>query len=155
MVFSKSTFWKKTIEARAISDNRAKWEKWIDMAKKFLDARDLEDSSNCATTSFPAPVAPLEKTTPDKIIKNDHGSVTRRRSRSKPSHRHRCSTAVAEGARTASVKVFPWVLVLILFLVVLRLQVTLLSIERYMLDTTALIGDLQKQLASLQSIGCQ
>uniref|UniRef100_H3HB91 VASt domain-containing protein n=1 Tax=Phytophthora ramorum TaxID=164328 RepID=H3HB91_PHYRM len=28
VVFGKSTFWKNTIEARAISDNRVKWEKW-------------------------------------------------------------------------------------------------------------------------------
>ncbi|RMX69245.1 hypothetical protein DD238_003908 [Peronospora effusa] len=155
VVFGKSTFWKKTIEARAISDNRAKWEKWVGMAKKFLDVRDLNDSTNCALKSFPASIAPSEKTAPEKTNRNDHGSVARRRSRTKPSHRHRCSTAAAIGARTASVKVFPWVLVLILFLVVLRLQMTLLSIEHYLLDNTELIGDLQKQLSRFQAEGCQ
>ncbi|CAI5717963.1 unnamed protein product [Peronospora destructor] len=153
VVFGKSTFWKKTIEARAISDNRAKWKKWVGMAKKFLDVRDLNDNTKCASKSFPASITPSEKTAPDKII--SHGSVARRRSRSKPSHCHRCSTAAVEGARTASVKVLPWVLVLILFLVVLRLQMTLLSIERYLLDNTELIGDFQKQLSSLQAKGCQ
>ncbi|CAI5709772.1 unnamed protein product [Peronospora farinosa] len=155
VVFGKSTFWKKTIEARAISDNRAKWKKWVGMAKKFLDVRDLNDSTNCALKSFPASITSTEKTAPEKINRNDHASVARRRSRSKPSHRHRCSTAAAIGARTASVKVFPWVLVLILFLVVLRLQMTLLSIEHYLLDNTELIGDLQKQLSRFQAEGCQ
>jgi hypothetical protein len=50
------------------------------------------------------------------------------------------------GARSAPVKVFPWVLVLLLLLVILRLQMTLSSIERSLAVNTELIGDLQRQL---------
>ncbi|ETL83291.1 hypothetical protein L917_16743 [Phytophthora nicotianae] len=158
VVFGKSTFWKKTIETRAISDNRAKWEKWVRMAKEFLDTRGVNEE---------APESPPTSSSSSEIVqdavKKDRGPIMRRRSRSrsrsrsKPSHRHRSSTAVvmpAGGVRTAPVKVFPWVLVLLLVFVILRLQMTLSRIEQSLLVNTELVGDLQRKIADLQPGAC-
>ncbi|KAG7380633.1 hypothetical protein PHYPSEUDO_006974 [Phytophthora pseudosyringae] len=157
VVFGKSTFWKNTIETRAISDNRAKCEKWVGMAKEFLDTRGLNEAANCASESPPTSSTSSEKAVVQDANRNDRGSTVRRRSRSKPNHRHRSSTAAmvpSGGARTAPVKVFPWMLVLLLLLVILRLQMTLSSIERSLLVNTELIGDLQRQIVGLQAGSC-
>ncbi|KAK1930550.1 Protein VASCULAR ASSOCIATED DEATH 1 [Phytophthora citrophthora] len=157
VVFGKSTFWKNTIETRAISDNRAKWEKWVAMAKDFLETNNHNEAVNCATESPPTSSSSYEKAGTHDCVRKDRGSVVRRRSRSrsKPSHRHRTSTAAVPcGARTAPVKLFPWVLVLVLLFVILRLQTTLSSIEQSLLTNTQLIGDLQRQIANFQTGAC-
>ncbi|KAF4150309.1 VAD1-like StAR-related lipid transfer domain [Phytophthora infestans] len=160
VVFGKSTFWKKTIETRAISDNRAKWEKWVSMAKEFLDTRDLHEAANCASESAPTSSSSSEKATVHGVMRKDRGPTTRHRSRSrsrsKPSHRYRSSTAVVmpTGARTAPVKVFPWVLVLLLLFVILRLQMSLSRIEHSLLVNTELMSDLQRQIVGLQTGAC-
>lgn len=157
VVFGKSTFWKNTIETRAISDNRAKWDKWVAMAKDFLETNNLNEAVNCAAESPPTSSTSSEKADAQDCARKDGGSVVRRRSRSrsKPSHRHRSSTvAVPSGARTAPVKFFPWVLVLLLLLVVLRLQATLSSIEQSLATNTQLISELQQQIASFQTGAC-
>ncbi|CAH0476742.1 unnamed protein product [Peronospora belbahrii] len=155
VAFGKSTFWKKTIEARAISDNRAKWENWAEMAKEFLGSRNLNDAANCAVENSPTPSTLLAKTAPDEVARKDHGSVVSRRCPTKPRHLHGYSTTAAGGACAATVRVFPWVLVLLLLLVVLRLQMTLSSIERSLLDNAKLISNLERQLSSLEVEGYQ
>ncbi|KAG6582817.1 GRAM domain-containing protein 1A [Phytophthora cinnamomi] len=156
VVFGKSTFWRNTIETRAISDNRAKWEKWVGMAKEFLSTRDLNDAANLAPESPPTSSTSSENAVVHDATKKDSGT-TARRGRSKPCHRHRSttvSTIPPGGVRTAPVKVFPWVLVLLLLLVVLRLQTTLTSIERSLLVNTELISQLQQQIVALQAGAC-
>eukprot|EP00644_Phytophthora_capsici_P001073 jgi/Phyca11/509325/fgenesh2_kg.PHYCAscaffold_43_\ len=157
VVFGKSTFWKNTIETRAISDNRAKWDKWVAMAKDFLETNNLNEAVNCAAESPTTSSTSSEKADAQDCVRKDGNSVVRRRSRSrsKPSHRHRSSTvAVPSGTRTAPVKFFPWVLVLLLLLVVLRLQATLSSIEQSLATNTQLISELQQQFASFQTGAC-
>ncbi|KAL4177638.1 hypothetical protein KRP22_002568 [Phytophthora ramorum] len=157
VVFGKSTFWKNTIEARAISDNRVKWEKWVRMAKEFLDTRELNDAANCIPESPPSSSTSSEKAALQDDIRQNHEPLARRRSRSKAIHRHRSATASAipsAVARTGAVKVFPWVLVLLLLLVILRLQMTLSSIEQSLLVNTELIGELQQQLLGLHPGAC-
>ncbi|KAE9038167.1 hypothetical protein PR001_g5712 [Phytophthora rubi] len=156
VVFGKSTFWKNTIETRAVSDNRAKWEKWVSLAKDFLCTRDLNDTANCTPESPPASSTSSEKAIPCDATRKDPGSMSRR-TRSKPSHRHRNSTVSTSppgGVRAAPVKVFPWVLVLLLLLVILRLQTTLSSIERSLLVNTELINQLQQHVVDLQAGAC-
>ncbi|TMW66523.1 hypothetical protein Poli38472_004288 [Pythium oligandrum] len=54
VVFSKSTFWKSTIESRAIADNKTKWMRWVQMAKAHLGGEDVVEPS--ATTESSQPV---------------------------------------------------------------------------------------------------
>ncbi|EGZ26415.1 hypothetical protein PHYSODRAFT_285218 [Phytophthora sojae] len=126
------------------------------MAKDFLRTRDLNDAAHSAPESPPASSTSSEKAEVYDESKKVPGSTTRR-TRSKPSHRHRISTAMTTPSgcvRTAPVKVFPWVLVLLLLLVILRLQTTLSSIERNLLMNTQLINQLQQQVVALQAGAC-
>ncbi|KAG7399467.1 hypothetical protein PHYBOEH_008839 [Phytophthora boehmeriae] len=156
VVFGKSTFWKKTIETRAISDNGAKWEKWVRMAKDFLKSQDSHNATNSSESS-PTSSSSSEKTSAQGAGKKERRSLSRQRSKS--NHRHRNSTASARmvspvsNHRPAPVKVFPWVLVLLLLLVILRLQMTLSTIEQTLQLNTEIVGELQRQLVGLQAQG--
>ncbi|TDH73420.1 hypothetical protein CCR75_006682 [Bremia lactucae] len=151
VVFGKSTFWKNKIEARAIKDNRAKWERWIESAKKFLDSRGLITGAQCViarphTSGTSSEIfAPAEIKTDDKYTK----------CRKLGLHKQPSSDAICSGARTARVKVFTWVILIVLLLIVLHLlQTTLSSIERIVLINFELIKDLKKQMSDIQAQGC-
>ena len=157
MVFGKSTFWKKTIEARAISDNQTKWEKWVGMAKEFLNSRNRDDAVNRALKSSLTSSTSLDKAIPHEDITKDRGAVVRHRSQSKLHHHHRGitgTTLTCGRVRTAAAKVFPWILVLLLLMIILHLHTTFSNVEQSLLENTRLIVDLQKQLASFQAGIC-
>ncbi|CEG47283.1 Uncharacterized conserved protein, contains GRAM domain [Plasmopara halstedii] len=153
VVFGKSTFWKNTIETRAIKDNRLKWEKWVGMAKAFLNSRKL-DQDVCILERSPTSDFSSDKAIVQDATKMDQRSVQHR---SKPNYWHRNSVGAvmpSEGAQVAHVKVFPWVLVLLLVLVILRLQMTLSSIQRTLLVSTERISDLYTKINDLQTRSC-
>ena len=158
VLFGKSTFWKKTIEARAISDNRAKWEKWVGMAKAFLDSRDRDDAVNCTSKSSVVPSTCLKQTALQETSGKDRGAVARHRSRGNLGHNHRgvAGAILPYGPLvcTAAAKVFPWILVSILLMTILHLHTAFSNVEQSLLENTRLIVNLQKQLASLQAGTC-
>ncbi|RLN98815.1 hypothetical protein BBJ28_00001408 [Nothophytophthora sp. Chile5] len=153
VVFGKSTFWKKTIEARAISDNKAKWQKWVGMAKEFVDS---------GAHVVPVASPPTSSTSSEKALpmqdadRKNRGSPAKRRS--KAGHRHREAVASANvpsrQSRASPVKLFPWILVLVLLFIVVRLQMALSSIERSLVLNTELVGEMQRQLVGLQVGAC-
>jgi hypothetical protein len=51
VVFTRSTFWKGQIEARAIADNKAKWLKWVEMAKAHLEAPTDSETRDVSPTN--------------------------------------------------------------------------------------------------------
>uniref|UniRef100_A0AAV1UKT0 VASt domain-containing protein n=1 Tax=Peronospora matthiolae TaxID=2874970 RepID=A0AAV1UKT0_9STRA len=157
VVFGKSTFWKKTIEARAISDNQIKWEKWVGMAKEFLNSRNRDDAVNRALKSSLTSGTSLDKAVPQEDITKDCGVAVKHRGQSKLHHRHHGitgTTLTCGRVCTAAAKVFPWILVLVLLTMILRLHTTFSNVEQSLLENTRLIVDLQKQLASLQAGTC-
>ncbi|KAI9908739.1 hypothetical protein PsorP6_003412 [Peronosclerospora sorghi] len=157
VVFGKSTFWKKAIEARAVSDNRAKWEKWVTLAKKFLCSKNRNDGVNHPAGGQSKSMTSLENPVPHEIVRKDRGSVISRQSRSKPSHRQGNSSATFKSsgrAGTTIMKVFPWILAFILLLVIFRLQITLSRIERSLSENNELIVKIEKQHAGPKRGAC-
>jgi hypothetical protein len=185
VVFGKSTFWKSTIESRAIGDNKEKWKQWVVMAKKFLEDRkkqvtaasDEDDASATNNQQMPRAESVAERL-PRRLssghsvesgeVATSAGSSRRRsgrsmsvgqdRHRAAPHHRSssraRAAGVVALRSRNMHVKVFPWILVLVLLFIVVRLQATLSTIETSLELTSQRVLLMQQQLAQLQTTAC-
>lgn len=180
VVFGKSTFWKSTIESRAISDNKDKWKQWVVLAKEFLENRKKQVSSAGKDdgTSAAADQQEAEARLPRRQSSGHsaHGdgapsstggsrrrsgrsmSVGQDRHRSSQHHRSssraRASSVVSMRSRNVHVKVFPWILVLVLLFIVVRLQATLSTIETSLELTSRRVLQMQEQLAQLQAAAC-
>lgn len=161
VVFAKSTFWKSAIEGRAIGDNKAKWKEWVVMAKEFIASQKeaktaLKTSEQSTSTTSSNP--PLSR---EPSSGNDDASHRYKRSKSIGQDRHRSSRGrsssralVSVRSRDARVKVFPWILVLVLLFIVVRLQATLSTIESSLELTSRRMLEMQQQLTLIQQSTC-
>lgn len=165
MVFGKSTFWKSTIEGRAISDNKQKWTDWVCMAKEFIASRKSQEGDNCGNEADlptePARDAPSadqparrEPSTLPASRRRPSRSLSVGQDRPKPPHRSRSgsrSAVMPMRTRNVQVKVFPWILVLVLLFIVVRLQATLSTIEQSLEVTSTRVFEMQHQLNQLHA----
>lgn len=191
--FSKSTFWKGKIEARAIADNKTKWREWVERAKQHLvDKRAAAHDVVSVTppSSNEQQQQPVESSEharrPSQQLTAQSSSTSsrtpkRRSSRATSGHRaSRGSAQSAGAARGPSTSfilylrgalrvsqslaavaltpspvylstraVLPWILVLGLFFLVVRMQSSLATIEQTLVATSAQMSAIERQLASL------
>lgn len=182
VVFGKSTFWKSTIESRAIGDNKEKWKRWVVMAKKFLEDRKKQATDEADANATHNQQSSRAESVAERLprrLSSGHSvesgemaasaghsrrrsarsmSVGQDRHRSAPHHRSssraRAAGVVALRSRNVHVKVFPWILVLVLLFIVVRLQATLSTIEASLELTSQRVLLVQQQLAQLQTTAC-
>uniref|UniRef100_K3WZ21 VASt domain-containing protein n=1 Tax=Globisporangium ultimum (strain ATCC 200006 / CBS 805.95 / DAOM BR144) TaxID=431595 RepID=K3WZ21_GLOUD len=138
VVFSKSTFWKSKIETRAIADNKSKWLEWVDLAKQHLQQKQEQQTEKPKIAISPPTSdgsSPTLRQSNSMTEQSQHDQLTRR-----PSH--------------ANV-LFPWILVLGLLFLVIRMQSSLTSIEQTLAITNAKMDAIETHLASLsQASSC-
>ncbi|GAB9468490.1 hypothetical protein Gpo141_00005806 [Globisporangium polare] len=177
VVFSKSTFWKSKIETRAIADNKTKWLLWVETAKKHLANKDARQS---ATATPPTSTPKSERGTRHQHSAGENSSTNNegraRRDSAQLSSRtapKRRSSRASSSLRTKQqvmgqavgssppppsnsfilyLRVFPWILVLGLLFLVIRMQASLANIEQTVLLTNAKMAAIERQLESLASL---
>ncbi|TYZ61408.1 hypothetical protein PybrP1_002958 [[Pythium] brassicae (nom. inval.)] len=150
VVFSKSTIWKSKIEARAIADNKAKWLGWATAAKQHL-----AEQHRKAAEDAPSPPPSSESTTCQT------GADSEQQGR-RSSHRSRTAQAAADVAAAAHhgpspsfilyLRVFPWILVLGLLFLVVRMQASLAIIEHTLVLASAKVDAIESRLAALSAV---
>ncbi|KAF1315974.1 hypothetical protein FI667_g15706, partial [Globisporangium splendens] len=169
VVFSKSTFWKSKIETRAIADNKSKWLEWVDLARQHLQQKQ-EQQTQKPTTAISPPTSVgssptlrqsnsmTEQSQQDQLTcrpphANARSPPKRRTSRPMSGQRSKAGLP-PRGAEPSNsfimyLRVFPWILVLGLLFLVIRMQSSLTNIEQTLAISSAKMDAIEARLASL------
>ncbi|KAJ0411958.1 hypothetical protein ATCC90586_009915 [Pythium insidiosum] len=128
VVFSKSTFWRSTIESRARTENADKWQRWAQLARQHLAAMRSPPSRPPSRTPSPRKRSQSRRSvTPEPIAASPRVDVPPR--------------------RNLLPLLFPWLVIVVLVITLIRLQAAVARIETALAHTNERLLELSSSQA--------